>query len=303
MERGICYLCGGGVWVTIANEDTPVSASVGCDACGRYRGPLDLLQRLRPPLYGYNRELELLRCHVRRASAEVSLTDENWAELAALEGRVTVAEKLDRLIELVGRKTVPGASTVTFEADRLMVGVPDDYEWDFLLQHLEQAGVVFRDGSNVRLTVQGWERYGSAETRSRRCFIAMSFASELDAAHAAIARAIRECSLVPVRVDLVHHNEKICDRVVAEIKGSGYMVADVTFHRQNVYFEAGLAAGMGRPVIWSCRSDLLAAGHFDTRQYSYVAWTTEADLFQQLKDRMLATIPEARPAAFSGERG
>ena len=147
-----------------------------------------------------------------------------------------------------------------------MVGVPDDYEWDFLLQHLEQAGVVFRDGSNVRLTVQGWERYGSAETRSRRCFIAMSFASELDAAHAAIARAIRECSLVPVRVDLVHHNEKICDRVVAEIKGSGYMVADVTFHRQNVYFEAGLAAGMGRPVIWSCRSDLLAAGHFDTRQ-------------------------------------
>ena len=95
----------------------------------------------------------------------------------------------------------------------------------------------------------------------------MSFASELDAAHAAIARAIRECSLVPVRVDLVHHNEKICDRVVAEIKGSGYMVANVTFHRQNVYFEAGLAAGMGRPVIWTCRSDLLEAGHFDTRQY------------------------------------
>ena len=237
-------------------------------------------------MYGYNRELELLRCHVRRSPAEVSLTGDNWPELAALEGRVTVAEKLDRLIELVGRKTVPGASTVTSDIDRLVVGVPDHGEWDFLLRHLEQTGILARDSPNVglELTVKGWERYGSAETRSRRCFIAMSFASELDAAHDAIARAIRECSLVPVRVDLVHHNEKICDRVVAEIKGSGYMVADVTFHRQNVYFEAGLAAGMGRPAIRTCRSDLLEAGHFDTRQDSYVAWSTEADLFQQLKD-------------------
>ena len=234
----------------IANEDTPVSASVGCDGCGRYRGPLDLLERLHRRWSGSQpgmlelREIDLLRCHILRASVEVSLTGANWAEFAALEGRVTVAEKLDRLIELVGRKTVPGASTATFEVDRLTVGVPDDKEWDFLLSHMEETGIVFRDGANLRLTVKGWERYGSAETRSRRCFIAMSFAPELDAAHDAISRAIRECSLVPVRVDLVHHNEKICDRVVAEIKGSGYMVADVTFHRQNVYFEAGLAAGM-----------------------------------------------------------
>jgi nucleoside 2-deoxyribosyltransferase len=303
MAIGICFLCAGPAEVATANGNAPVSASVECGACGRYRGPLDLLQRLRPPLYGYNRDLELLRCHVRRSPVEVSFTADNWFELADLEGRVTVAEKLDRLIEFVGRKTVPGAFISTFDVDRLIVGVPDQEEWDFLLEHLERTEVVFRDGPNARLTVKGWERYGSAETRSRRCFIAMSFAPELDAAHEAIARAIQACSLVPVRVDLVHHNEKICDRMVAEIKGSGYMVADVTFHRQNVYFEAGLAAGMGRPVIWTCRSDLLEAGHFDTRQYSYVAWSTETDLFQQLKDRILATIPEARPAAFSGDQG
>jgi hypothetical protein len=41
--------------------------------------------------------------------------------------------------------------------------------------------------------------------------------------------------------------------------------------RLNVYFEAGVALGLGRPVIWTCREDDIARLPFDTRQFDMIA--------------------------------
>jgi nucleoside 2-deoxyribosyltransferase len=105
-----------------------------------------------------------------------------------------------------------------------------------------------------------------------------------------IQPAIEDAECQAVRVDKEVHNEKICDRIVAEIRGSGFLIADVTRHRQGVYFEAGFAMGLGKPVIWTCRKDHLRRAHFDTRQYNHIVWKEEADLRVQLADRIRATI-------------
>lgn len=97
----------------------------------------------------------------------------------------------------------------------------------------------------------------------------------------------------PVRIDRVHHNEKICDKIIAEIRTCQFLVADVTLQRAGVYFEAGFAIGLGRPVIWSCREDDLKNVHFDTRQYNHIVWKEPTDLRIQLADRIKATIPGA----------
>jgi nucleoside 2-deoxyribosyltransferase len=97
----------------------------------------------------------------------------------------------------------------------------------------------------------------------------------------------------PVRIDRVHHNEKICDKVVAEIRMCQFLVADVTLQRPGVYFEAGFAMGLGRAVIWSCREDDLKNVHFDTRQYNHIVWKDPSNLRTQLTDRIKATIPGA----------
>jgi nucleoside 2-deoxyribosyltransferase len=94
-------------------------------------------------------------------------------------------------------------------------------------------------------------------------------------------------------VDKVHHNEKICDRIVAEIRRSRFLIADVTMQPQGVYFEAGFAIALGLPVIWCCRRDDLANVHFDTRQYNHIVWDQPLDLRQQLADRIKATIGAA----------
>ena len=103
-------------------------------------------------------------------------------------------------------------------------------------------------------------------------------------------KAITDCGFVPVRVDMIHHNDKIDDRIVAEIRKSNFLVADFTGIRGGVYFEAGFAMGLGLPVIWTCRKDFVDQVHFDTRQYNHIVWETPEELYNSLKDRIEATI-------------
>ena len=96
----------------------------------------------------------------------------------------------------------------------------------------------------------------------------------------------------PIRADIIEHNEKICDRILSEIRRSGLLVADFTGNRGGVYFEAGFAMGMGIPVIWTCRSDDMDSVHFDTRQYNHIVWENISDLKTQLVNRIVATLPK-----------
>ncbi len=95
----------------------------------------------------------------------------------------------------------------------------------------------------------------------------------------------------PIRIDLVQHNDKIDDRIVAEIRRSGILVADFTGNRGGVYFEAGFAMGLRIPVIWTCMEDNLNQVHFDTRQYNFIVWSNAEDLKEKLEARIAATIP------------
>lgn len=87
-------------------------------------------------------------------------------------------------------------------------------------------------------------------------------------------------------------NEKIDDKIIVGIRTAEFMVADVTLERPNVYFEAGFAMALGRPVIWTAlRGEVL---HFDIRQFNFIEWDTPADLREKPRDRVQATIPSAR---------
>ena len=93
-----------------------------------------------------------------------------------------------------------------------------------------------------------------------------------------------------IRVDSVEHNDKIDDRIFAEIRRSGLVVADFTGDRGGVYFEAGYALGLGIPVIWTCRADFVEQLHFDTRQYNHIVWESVTYLKDHLRDRIAATV-------------
>ena len=79
-------------------------------------------------------------------------------------------------------------------------------------------------------------------------------------------------------------------KIMAEIKNSRFVIADVTGQKNGVYFEGGHALGLGLPVIWSVRKDDADNIHFDTAQYNQIRWETPEELQEGLFDFICAII-------------
>jgi hypothetical protein len=154
------------------------------------------------------------------------------------------------------------------------------------------------DTHELMLRPPGFARLSALDgggSESSQAFVAMWFdTSLLDAYEKGIAMAIRDAGYLPIRIDRKDHNNKIDDEVIAEIRRSRFMVADFTQGnsgaRGGVYYEAGFAHGLNIPVIFTCRADVLADVHFDTRQYNHIVWEDPDDLRDLLAKRISATI-------------
>lgn len=181
----------------------------------------------------------------------------------------------------------------------------DQEELDYLLREylvkhqqyleLEDEAVNILTGGRIKITPSGWSRIDELRRGSGSGavgFIAMWFNDEVKAASEAIHKAITVAGYEPVRVDRIEHNNRIDDEIIARIRGSKFLVADLTGQRGGVYFEAGFALGFGLPVIWLVREDGLETVHFDNRQYNFIVWRPDAldDLEQRLRNRIEATL-------------
>jgi nucleoside 2-deoxyribosyltransferase len=150
--------------------------------------------------------------------------------------------------------------------------------------------------NNIFIESNGWRRIDELRKKpaglAEQVFVAMWFDNKVDNYfNEGIQKAVEESiKYKVVRVDLVEHNNKICDQIIAEINKSKLLIADFTGNRGGVYFEAGYAQGLGIPVIWTVHKDWIDKLHFDTRQYNHIVYENEADLYKKLKARIEATI-------------
>lgn len=182
----------------------------------------------------------------------------------------------------------------------------------------EEGFVRISQGPTISMTSKGLDRMEELETGGAdtlQAFVAMWFSDEMkEAWRTGFAPAIRDAGYDPFRIDGLEHNGKIDDAIVAEIKRSRFLIADFTCGgaetadgfepnpRGGVYYEAGLAHGLGMEVIFTCREDRMPWLHFDTRQFAHLVWKTPDDLRVQLYNRIAATLKEA-PAAPGRGRG
>jgi hypothetical protein len=173
----------------------------------------------------------------------------------------------------------------------------------FYINHIRDIGDITAVGTasdyNLSLTAEGWQKIESMarpNPESKQAFVAMWFDQGMDEIFKNGISAIQEdTGFTMFRVDKTHFiNEKICDKIIAEIKKSRFLICDVTGQRQAVYFEAGYAMGMALPVIWTCKESEVNACCFDTRQYPHIIWKDAEDLRNQLKEKILATIGKTR---------
>lgn len=176
--------------------------------------------------------------------------------------------------------------------------IPDELE--SMVRVLEEKGYVraadICDAQRVCLESAGWDRVADLEDQGRlagckQAFIAMSFHPDLNEVwESGLQQGVNEAGFAPVRIDMEEHNDYIPDKIIAEIRRSRFLVADVTGQKHGVYFEAGFALGLGIPVIWTCRKDEIDDCHFDTKQISHILWETPEELKEKLVNRIRATI-------------
>lgn len=148
--------------------------------------------------------------------------------------------------------------------------------------------------SNYRaaLTADGWghvER-GSADIVPR-AFVAMSFSQDMLSCWIdGLRPGIEDAGFTAHRVDSEPHVRQIDQKIVADIRTSRFVVVDVTQQKQGAYFEAGLALGFGKTVIWTVNQDDLKNVHFDTRQFSHVVWASHEELREKLRNVIVAVV-------------
>lgn len=281
------------------------SVHVRCAACGDYTiehnavvSAGDRVGRLAP----FTREAS-------DVGAPLVITTVNVGELLRRYDAVSVGAKGRKLLQLIGARAPEPGTTVYINTfyDFPLVAAASSREMVFLVRHaVEQEFLAVDDYFEARdvnwsvftaghcvLRPKGWDTLSPvAGGLPGTCFVAMWFdASVQDAYMNGIKPALEaDCGYTVLQMSEHEHNNSITDEMLVQIRNAEFVVADVTGQRPNVYFEAGFALALGRPVIWSCREAEANAIHFDTRQFAHILWQTPADLRRLLAARVKATI-------------
>ena len=221
---------------------------------------------------------------------------------------IPVDQRADRLLRYIASQAVTLATRVEIEKDSYgAYAWSESVEWGeiiYLLTYLKDMGWIrgqtFANGwFHGRPTVAGYNRIAQQRVNldSSQAFVAMWFNDTMNEAFEnGIKLAIRDAGYHPLKINEKPDIDKIDDEIIAEIRRSRFLVADFTHGeggaRGGVYFEAGFAHGLGIPVIYTCRSDMVDKLHFDTRQYAHIVWDTPEHLRGELKNRIIARLGE-----------
>ncbi len=261
----------------------------------------------------------------------------------------TFPEKLDRVLMNIARtvRYEPVESVVVPQKNLIELGVAalmDNeyfYRWnDFneytnlffadigndtavkqTLEVLQEEGLVNIFLSNLektefRLTLKGVNRALELQKSqtSQKAFLAMWFDETLNPYIEAATEAARQAGYILERVNAVHHNGQIMDKVLNMINDARFVISDLTCVpekkddgvvvrggvRGGVYFEAGYAKGQNKQVILTCKDDreVRERIHFDLQQVNTIFWqeqngevfSYEQLLVDVLRERIIFTV-------------
>jgi hypothetical protein len=274
-----------------------------CPQCGRYQ--IVGLQTIADS-YQWSTELRCgLSCAARQASEAgqpLRITGARAADLAEPHLNPRVTDNQERLLREIAKRSrrPPQGARFSPGTDFTLIDCfsPDEFSW--YVEWLKINQLVFLTGAGpaaiqLTLSMEGWKLVQPASRPGGipgRCFVAMWFDDSMnDVFELGISKAVTDCGFpAPIRIDRKEHNNQITDEIIAAIRDAQFVIADFTGNRGGVYYEAGFARGLGRPVIHCCRESDFDERHFDTRLINHIKWSATTDLRQKLASRIKATI-------------
>jgi hypothetical protein len=215
--------------------------------------------------------------------------------------------QLDELILLAGDNQPSFAEGARFSLDLISAWVGSaitrgspNAELAWLLNQQEATSIIELYGTQLKLTMAGWDRYQAlkrAEIVSRTAFMAMQFGDQ------ELNHVVDHCfrpAVERARFELRVLTDKqpaglIDDQLRVALRTSRFIIADLTHGNKGAYWEAGFAEGLGRPVIYTCRKTVWdeRKTHFDTNHLVTIIW--EPDQLEDAGTRLTATIRATLP--------
>lgn len=145
----------------------------------------------------------------------------------------------------------------------------------------------------IKLLYKGYQRiqeFKKTVKNPERCFVAMPINGDqqIESLYQDVIQKVlkEEKYKPPFRVDEERKTDYITNKIIANIRISSLMIAEVTplieqkddngeetiIHNANVYYEVGFARGIGIPIIYLCREDRIKYLPFDTKTISHLSW-------------------------------
>lgn len=230
----------------------------------------------------------------------------SWAELdaaakVAVPRDTDLATKGEYLMRYMRRKSKSLAETVVFTPNELSVGFcANKTELLFCLNYLAGKGLIEEDathkqtaGFSYRLTPAGWAALDKPVSTQEKPIAIVCLVPGKDGDPfwtQGLSAAVTSCGLTAVRADSKECANKITDEIIVATRKARCVVADLTGQSPLVFFQAGLAIGLGKPVFWTCDAAELADKKLmvDTRQYIITPWTR--DKLPEFAARLAARI-------------
>ena len=127
------------------------------------------------------------------------------------------------------------------------------------------------------------------DTQAGYAFIAMPIeqgSHELADVLDAIKEAARRCGIHAERIDEVHSNERITDRILESIRKAEFVIVDLTHSKPNVFYEAGYAQGLQKIPIYIAKFGTKL--EFDLKDYPVIFFQGIKELKDKLEERLRA---------------
>ena len=304
--------------------------SIDCRRCGKFDMSASFIEIVKNKglctaqvglLSGHIRDANLNHQQLKLDEYNTDANDNNFEKWLSQLSKTTTEKQNKLLIALEKLMPEPGETIIiSLDTDISLAWAATKNELKFYLEVLHEQEYIHFDSCTlpsmtsltevspkipddfyrhkIKILGKGWRRLEEVATdfsSSAQVFVAMRIGhEELDATFdKVIEPAIKKSGYKAYRVDRDDKNmERIDNKIIAEIKNSRFLIADVTKHRNSVYYEAGFAQGMGMPVIWTVRKGdhIPSKMAFDTRQLPHIIWEDDQELGEKLSSAILAQI-------------
>ncbi|MGA3287365.1 MAG: hypothetical protein ABSD46_08060 [Bacteroidota bacterium] len=212
---------------------------------------------------------------------------------------------IDELLLVIYNRIHSAEEEVRFDlsTDYPLIFAKSFNEFVFILDKANQQGYIKNESSaySVQLDIAGWERVlkllANGQPHQKLAFMAMPFNNpELDRIYKDFVKSsIGLTGFDLKRVDESQPAGLIDSYLRVLIRNSRFIIADLTDNNQNVYWEAGFAEGLGKPVIYLCRKagDEQSKTKFDTNHHTTVFYDLEhlSKAMEDIKSIVRATLP------------